>query len=144
MEDLFEAPIAGDTPHTALVGGIEACRQARPEGDRDICAVRSDWVQACRARPAHLSGFAARRQARGATGVERGRTGGHVGEGDRSAPCSTVGSGPLPLAYQSCNVASMVSQRAARAFAGLLPAAIAPETADKRKEAGLARAYRGC
>jgi hypothetical protein len=31
----------------------------------------------------------------------------------------------------SCTIASIVSRRAARAFADLLPAAIAPETADK-------------
>lgn len=34
-------PIAGDTPHTAVADGIEAGRQARLEGDRDICAVRN-------------------------------------------------------------------------------------------------------
>jgi hypothetical protein len=40
----------------------------------------------------------------------------------------------LPLACQSCNVASMGSRRATRVFAGLLPAAITPETADKEAD----------
>src|SRR5580704_12955161 len=42
------------------------------------------------------------------------RTVRHVGGSDRSAPCPAAGSGPLPLACQSCLAASMLSRRAAR------------------------------
>src|SRR5271170_4233318 len=49
-----------------------------------------------------------------AAASQRGRIVRHVGGSDRSAPCPAAGSGPLPLACQSCLAASVLSRRAAR------------------------------
>jgi hypothetical protein len=61
-----------------------------------------------------------------------------MGEGDRVRSLFESWERTVTLACQSCNVASMVSRRAARAFAGLLPAAMATKTDERSPGASAA------